>query len=127
MKKVAAIFLTILYLLPAIGFSIDVHLCGNKTQSIGINKLHGSKCSCGSTMPRNCCKDIHASIKLKDNHKASSQVLTPQTDFIKQLHGVLLPFNLVIAPVVVFNFSNYHSPPFKSKQPVYLDNSTFRI
>jgi len=79
-------------------------------------------------MSSGCCKDAHVTVKLTDNHKTTSQLTLPGNNLLKHFSPVVSvlvskPFSLVEA----FDFANYHSPPFKSKQPVYLAYSVFRI
>lgn len=80
-------------------------------------------------MPFDCCKDIHVSVKIVDAQKSSKSTITPQSINFKLLSTqTLLTFcEQCLAQVEVFDFSNYHSPPFKSKHPVYLTNSVFLI
>ena len=56
MKKIAIILLTAFYLLPAIGFSINIHWCADKISSVKINALSKNEgCACGSKMSRKGC------------------------------------------------------------------------
>lgn len=128
MKKVTTILFILLYLLPAIGFSLDFHKCGKKIRVVSINAAHENKCPCGSKMPFNCCKDVHISLKLSENQKNSSQIIIPGNIFFKHISYFvsILVFDFS-APLFVFDFTNYHAPPFKSKQPVYLTNNVFII
>ena len=122
------ILFILLYLLPAIGFSLDLHKCGKKIRVVSINAAHENKCPCGSKMPLNCCKDVHISLKLSENQKNSSQIIIPGNIFFKHISYFVsfLVFDFS-SPLFVFDFTNYHAPPFKSKQPVYLTNNVFII
>ena len=128
MRKLVNILLVVFYLIPVIGFSVDLHKCGKKIRVVSINASHETKCPCGSEMPFGCCKDFHVSVKLTDNQKTTSQLYIPKNNFVKQL-STIYSFSVLVPPsqVIVFDFVNYHAPPFKSKQPVYLTNSIFRI
>ncbi len=128
MKKTAAILLTLLYLLPAIGFSIDAHWCGNKIQAIKVNAVTKKECSCGKKMPKGCCKNVHSHIQLTDNHNGSSTVVSYNNDLVKLLAD--LPVHtagLFVSRLSAFNFTDDHAPPGGNKLPVYLTNCTFRI
>ena len=128
MRKLVSAFLIFLYILPAIGFSIGIHRCGNKVKVITIDSPHEKKCPCSKKMPSGCCKDVHLSLKLTDNHKTATQLAVPNNNFVKQL-SVIASFETLnpISQVTLFDFTYYYAPPFKSKQPVYLANSIFRI
>jgi hypothetical protein len=128
MKIITILLLTFFYLIPVTGFSIDIHWCGNKIKSIGVEKIHKDKCPCGKLMPVGCCKDTSSFIKLTDNHKGTSWLTVPTNNFTMLAVEYYLPqINLFSAQISVFYFSKYYSPPFKSKYPVYLTNSIFRI
>ena len=128
LKRIAVILFSILYLIPAVGVSLDLHKCGKKIKVIAVNAPHGAKCPCGTDMPFDCCKDIHLSVQIKDEQKTSEAIIVSHTGYFNL---IAIPVELSIgAPssqVEVFDFTSYHAPPFKSKQPVYLTNSIFRI
>ncbi len=128
LRKIFNILLVMLYLIPAIGFSVDLHKCGKKIKIVSVNASHKSKCPCGTNMPFNCCKDVHLSIKIDKEQKCSKSIIIPHSNDIKQF--LTLPvFTLgeLSSQIEVFDFSSYHAPPFKNWQPVYLTNCTFRI
>jgi hypothetical protein len=128
MKKIAIILFVFLYLLPAIGFSIDVHFCGNKIQTVNVETINRNLCSCGSKMPKGCCRDIHTVIKLTDNQNPSSSTDVIFNNFAKQLaNSAFLHLGVISDGFSIFIFPNYHAPPEINKPPVYLANCTFRI
>ena len=128
LKKALVILISILYLIPVVGFSLDLHWCGKKVKVVSVNAAHETKCPCGTEMPFDCCKDVHLNVKVSDSQKCSKHISNP-----KQIHFNLLPNFVILAigepasQVEVFDFSSYHAPPFKSKAPVYITNSIFRI
>lgn len=129
LKRFTVILFSILYLIPAVGISLDLHKCGKKIKVISVNALHKSKCPCGVDMPFDCCKDIHLSVKIVDAQKSSKSTITPHPLNFKLLSTqTLISINKpCFAQFGFFDFSNYHAPPFKCKQPVYLTNRIFRI
>ena len=128
MKREAIILVALLYLLPAIGFSINIHWCGNKIKAVNIATLNSSTCSCGKKMPMKCCKNIHQVIKLTDSQKATSQLIVSNKNLVKLFFGSSFQIQQIPnSQVNVFDFTNYHAPPFKSKLPVYLNCCVFRI
>ena len=115
-------------MLPAIGFNLDLHWCGNKVKLVSFDSAHEIKCPCSKKMPLGCCKDVHVSVKLTDNHKTASQLNIPNNIFVTQLSAVVsLPGLIPSSQFEVFVFTKYHDPPFKSELPVYLTNNIFRI
>ena len=128
MKRIATILLTFFYLIPAIGFSFDIHWCGNKVRSVSIIKAHGEKCPCGMKMKAGCCKDVHTNIKLSESQKGSSQIVSPNNSITKYLTEFSIKNNLTLYPKTdVIDIANYHSPPAIRRLPVFLLNSNFRI
>lgn len=128
MRKAVAILLLFFYLIPAIGLSVDAHWCGKKVKIVAIDSSHEKKCPCSKKMSKGCCRDVHFSLKLTDSQKTSTVVTSPSKSFIK-LSTATIPCLISLTPKFnfVFNFSKYHAPPFKSKEPVYLLNSVIRI
>lgn len=126
MKRLITIFLVCFYLLPAIGFSINIHWCCNKISSISFGTPTPNKCkACKAT--KNCCKDVHLVIKITDNQYGSSALVIHENhpDWNIPIINEVAFSNLTQKSV--FDFSSYHAPPYKSKQPVYLANSVFRV
>jgi hypothetical protein len=128
MKRIVVIVLSAVYMLTAIGFSLEMHLCGNKITSVHIENIGSDKCSCGMKMPGGCCKNIHAVFKISDNQKAASELKISNTDFSKQIFGLLNVFEFIdYAQVNNLESPNNHAPPDIGKRPVYLSNCVFRI
>ena len=129
MRRFTVILFSFLYLIPAIGVSLDLHKCGKQIKIISVNANHKSKCPCGTDMPFGCCKDIHLSVKIVDSQKCSNSTIIPQSNFFKQVftQTLITLCETCFSQNDVFDFSNYHAPPFKSKHPVYLTNSVFLI
>lgn len=128
MRKLLSIFLIFFYLIPAVGFSVDAHWCGKKLRIVAIDSVHEKKCPCSKKMSTGCCNDVHVSVKLTDSQKASAQVIAPTQNLVKNLDvAIVLAILFTNSNVKVFDFSKYHAPPFKFKQPVYLSINVFRI
>lgn len=128
MKKIALILFTALYLIPAIGFSINVHWCGNNVSSVNLESFSKSGCSCGIEMPLGCCKDIKTVIKFSDTHSPASQTAITSNELVNQLADAILTVCYSnYKKETITNFSDYHAPPFKCKLPVYMSICVFRI
>jgi len=79
-------------------------------------------------MPFDCCKDVHLSVKIDDSQKTNKCVTDFRLNEFKQLDfSLTVKFNEPVSHIPAFDFSSYHAPPFRNKQPVYLTNSIFRI
>ena len=128
MKKIAILFLIFFYLIPAIGVSLDVHWCCHNLKIVDINSTHEKKCPCGKKMPPKCCRDYHVSAKLTQVQQGTDHVSVPSCNLIKifNAESSICLFN-IHSDDLIFDFTKYHAPPFKSKLPVYLDFSVFRI
>ncbi len=128
MRKILSFLLIFFYLIPAIGVSINAHWCGKKLSVVSVGSSHDDKCSCSKKMSKGCCSDATIAVKITDSQKATSQINFPSGIFTKQISStVLLTFNFTDIQLKAFDFSRFHAPPFKSKQPVYLMNSVYRV
>jgi hypothetical protein len=127
MKRIALILFVFIYLLPSVGFSINVHWCGNKVNSISIGHLKADVCPCGKKMKRNCCKDFHTFVKLNGSHKASSTLSVNASNLtLASSAGIfeVIPFNNPASSS--FHYANYR-PPISCGPPLYVSCRTFRI
>ena len=130
MKKVAAIFLTILYLIPSIGFSMDLHFCGSNVTEVSIQKSLGKDCVCGKRSSSKCCKEIHVEVKLDASQKVSSSlVISKKVNEIKVFRNAFLVSDLFTSSTPKNNFVYYDPLRFSSlqKHPVYLTNSSLLL
>jgi hypothetical protein len=127
MKKIAIILFTVFYLIPVVGFSINMHWCGNNLTSVKIGTPFDTTCnSCQKGMQRSCCKNTSLLIKFSDNQSkpvTSSQSTINCFKIFTQLSVQLFTGVSYIA----IPFYTYHAPPFKSKLSGYLSNNVFRI
>ena len=128
LKRLIILFFVFAYLVPAIGFSVDVHWCGKSVRVVDLNSVHQARSPCKTNMPKGCCKDKHILMKLTDAHKNFTSVNNLKSFTSVKVQGPIFINSLISDfPIFVFDFSKYHAPPFKSKEPPYLTNSTFRI
>ena len=76
MKKLIAILLMFLYIIPAIGVTVKTHCCGGKVTSLSLNPFDTKhKCPCGSKkMKKDCCKDETTTFKLDDEQQKTKQI-----------------------------------------------------
>ena len=75
-----------------------------------------------------CCKDVHLNVKITDAQKTGPSIIVRNATDFKQIYTpVALTIGETVNKIILFDFTFYHAPPFKNKQPVYLMNSIFRI
>lgn len=125
MKRIIAIVVSVFYLLPTIGYSIDIQWCCNKISGISFSPVKAAKCNVCAT-PRHCCKHKHIVVKLKDTQhgslpfKVSSNVL--------MIGFMPVPIELFsLKKAGLFNPQNYRPPPCYYGLPVYLANNILRV
>lgn len=128
MKKITAILIMIIYLIPALGFSINAHYCGDKLASVSFDLLNSEKCACGSKkMKSKCCKTKSFSLKIEDSQKQTPQLLIEYDKVFKAHAGIVtIPF-IGYYKVSQNSFSNHHHPPNKPKLQLYLTFQVFRL
>lgn len=128
MVKILNILFALFYLLVATGFNVSAHRCGKKIRFVSIDSSHEKKCPCGKNMRPGCCKDFHVYLKITGAQKASSQIILSTNSFTKTLIAVAFqesekPFH----QVGIFDITNYHAPPYKTKLPFYLAGGILRV
>lgn len=129
MKKAAILFLVFLYLLPATGFSMAMHVCGGKVTSVKIENFSSGDCTCGvKKMKGGCCKNVQVTFKITDIQKTAAELTFSKNESAKEVFESSFPVQFVsyLQPDD-FEVPNYHAPPPDGKRPVYLNNRVFRI
>src|SRR6201991_94323 len=67
-KRSGAIILTILYVITAMGFALNLHYCGKTITAV---KIDAPAKGCNANMmsgKMKCCSEKHIDIKIKDSH-----------------------------------------------------------
>ena len=127
MKRALAIFILMLYSIANFGISVHTHWCGGKISSVRISYSLKHTCGCGPKMDIGCCKNGFVYSKLSNEHvKSANNVIQDYKNDLKPIVS-LKPIDFSISFIVTRDISNYHAPPFKTKLPVFLSNSVFRI
>jgi hypothetical protein len=83
-KRSGAVVLTLLYIVTAMGFAINLHYCCSHLASIKIDAPVKS-CNMPVTGKMKCCQDKHLEVKVKDAHQGQSQ------SFLSKIFGFELP------------------------------------
>jgi hypothetical protein len=127
MKRIALLFFAFLYLMPAVGFSINVHWCGKKINSVSIGHLKADNCPCGKKMKRNCCSDFHTFVKLDDSHKAAPTVSVAANKLTQPV--TLAAFGVIQNNTLIRSFIHFdlYCPSVLCGPPVYLRCCNFRV
>lgn len=130
MRRLFSILLLVVYTTLICGFTLNLHYCGGKLDSVALSLSEKHSCSCGSkTMKKNCCKN--KTIHCKFNAEQKSQHFT-------LIYNSAIKYNLCTFSLFqnMFNSDFYlsnkiessHSPPFLvSSNPSYIVNRVFRV
>ena len=121
MNKIAAIFISILYLLVSVGVAVDIHSCEGEIQNIG---LFGSdnKCCCpddDSTL--HCCKDESVFVQFYNDQQLVKQQVKIPLNTLVTINNQAVNINTKNPAVLKekFNVTSLAKPPPK-KHPIWL-------
>lgn len=88
--------------------------CNNDDNSLQVKKV-GSQ----------CCSDKMIDSSVKENYISNANNFKDLNN-LKYLSALIIPSDVVISNISV-HFTNVHSPPLITNNPVYLINSVFLI
>ncbi|HSZ84762.1 MAG TPA: hypothetical protein VK787_01960, partial [Puia sp.] len=127
MKKVFISILSILYLVIACGFAVNIQYCMGRVSSINYACDHSKICSrCGMENKTGCCHSEFKIIKLSDDQ----QTAKANVDIVQQpelINYFAVNVLQVAQGLEKITPSQYYSPPDKRLSAVYLHNCVFRI
>jgi len=131
MKKLLLILVLFLYLIPAIGVTVSVHYCKGELARISFGSEQQQEQTCGckiSSVRKKCCENVVLSMKIKDDQQKvkptlfdfshPAELLT-KPEFFLRFVAIVTEKSSVIHPIEI--------PPGRSKQPLYLQHSSFLI
>jgi hypothetical protein len=83
MLRKVAILLIFIYLIPHLGFGVNLHWCGKHLASFSINSISHLGCSCeefdeanlSSSESDDCCKEEFAFFKLNTTHMSGKELM----------------------------------------------------
>jgi hypothetical protein len=131
MKKIVAVLLLFLYVMPSMGINLWVHYCNGFVSSVSFGFDDVKKCSCnGNTMKKNCCQDKELSFQLNDDqNKSPLFVLNIAKSVDTQPEFVLANDfqNSQVFASASTSFILWHHPPEEIKQPLFVLHRVFRI
>jgi hypothetical protein len=126
LKKAAALLLSVLYLVTATGFALNVRFCGDAITTISINTTAKTPAGCVGGMK--CCANKHLVIKVKEAHIAEAHGLLAKIPVITAAQFVQPYFSFSFGPALseAFNCKRPPDPPLPGID-VFLKNRVFRI
>ncbi|NOG57159.1 MAG: hypothetical protein HND54_05430 [Bacteroidetes bacterium] len=122
MKKIMALFLSLILLSSQVGFAVSVHFCGGfisessislakANLSCGMESVGSSTCEAtkhhDQFSKQSCCKDQSQVIQVNDNFNQKNNISNNQIDFI-QLYTLIESGLLTLEKVSV---ADYQIPP----------------
>ena len=128
MKKIALILLISMYAFSTAGISVNEFYCCGKLKSVKINIARDANAKCDKGDEKTgCCKTEHQFFKVKDNHLASTDIITPDKYFVD--------VDSRLSFLEVTTFANHsaaitnciHAPPLYCNNPIYILNCVYRI
>ena len=130
MKKIALIFLLILYVTPTFGFNLSMQFCCGQLSSISFEGIESNSSMCESTgMKKGCCKDIVFCSQISHDQLDTQQIIP--WEISKSFEApFVLPLNHVntLPDFPLFIAENYFShPPVYTRRPLYILQEVFRI
>jgi len=128
-KRSGAIVLTMLYLITALGFALNLHYCGKNITAVRIDApVKGCKTNMMSSKMK-CCSEKHIDIKIKDSHVGEFPSFFGK---LFSFHIARLPFANVVfnIPVTSTQATTGGAPPdepLADNIPAFIKNCAFRI
>lgn len=130
MRKIGAILVVLLYLLPVVGVTVSVHTCDGQITSSSINPFDlGQRCACGSKkMEKGCCQNETTSYSLDEDQQKAQFVFSGYASIVN-LSATFSPVLACecIAPLLSNEFDYSTHPPDNLKHPIYLRYRVFQI
>jgi hypothetical protein len=127
-KRIAILFLTLIYAISASGIGINKFYCCGKLKSVHLNLLHEEKHTCSKDKAKKgCCETTYHTLKLKETHIASEH------PHLEAAHFIAIP---TIIPGIEINcrllekkgFANTsHAPPPLGYISLYILHCTYLI
>ncbi len=131
MKRIFVIMLIFTHLFSAVGFSMNIHYCGNQKSYSFFGVEVGSICGCDHQdhqHSKDCCKDKKVKVKAQKKENISSKHITLNHTLLYDfIHLPIYSFKTKI-PIALTNsiYLSIGHPPNHSP-PLYLLNRAFLI
>lgn len=127
MKKLLAILVMLLYIVPAIGVNVSSHFCGREAVSSCFKEQKSCVCT-PKAMKKGCCENKQQLLKIDDTQQKAE---LPVQKFSNPFYAILsIPTELT--SIVFTDYTNAigkcpAKPPYLYREPIYLLNRVFRI
>ena len=131
MKRFLVTVLSVLYLVSAMGATVEIHYCMGK--SVGANFVHKDddtcrKCGMSKSETKGCCEDKHETFKTSDHQLAKVSFDLPSYAFaIEPRSFDLFLIQEICAPAARIIPLINAPPGLWRTQPIYLMVRNFRI
>jgi hypothetical protein len=124
MKKLTILLLTFFYLGSATGATFHLHYCMEKL--VDVNLWHEDDQICGNcnTCEKDCCKDLHKTVKLENDTKITEQ---PPLQLIAVTAPLIEYPYIERLPVTDKPIITNHQVPRSSKVHTHILHCTFLI
>lgn len=121
-KTIILIILTAVYIISAMGFSVQTHYCcGKKVSTSFWGKKNKCKCASSGKKMNGCCRDEVSFFKLKDEYRNSSPQITSKPFSEIFAIAFLKVFRISSLPQLPKkNISLYSLPPLIIQVPLFL-------
>lgn len=127
-KRIAILFLLLIYAVSSSGIGINRFYCCGKLKSVHFVLLHeqGTKCIKGNGK-KGCCETTYHTLKLKENHVVS------ETPSLEAKYFITVP---ILIPTIEISWSSLqpqdfanacHAPPPLNNISLYILHCTYRI
>lgn len=128
-KRSGAIVLTVLYIITAVGFAINLRYCGKIITAVNINAPVKSCHKIAMSSRMKCCTEKQIDIKVKDSHVGEFPSFLGK---LFSFHLAKMPFaNIVFnIPVNTTQSTIGRAPPDEDlacEIPLFIKNCTYRI
>lgn len=128
MKRAISIIILVLYVIPTIGVSVNLHFCGGKLSTIAVWSAK-SICKCAKkTMKKGCCKQQQATYKISDKQcltESAEKVTLVKKDF--QCFYLLNKSHTPNYRYISFVSDTGHPPPLLKLKALYVLHQSFLI
>ncbi len=129
MKRILALLLVCIYLLPALGIWGNIHYCGKKICRIDLlTEAKEAKCCGGKPMKRDCCKDKKFSVKKSGQERSGNMIeKTFSPLLVLPAAPVIQLTDCIYYSYMQVRLGDYHPPPPDAKHPPYIFHRCFRL
>lgn len=128
MKKLTTLFVLVIYMASAVGFTFSLHYCGGKFKEVCFTSDTEKNCCGSKEKSHGCCNDKVISAKFKDNHTGSFKtILTKVFSTASLLAHYNYPSEKKTREYYLTTVAKDTSPPFSGDVPIYIKIRVLRV